>query len=60
MTRASWECPETGEQCSARNCKKTFCAKKGRIAMEEEEHQRQYENKLFSTGGVMRGLRRLA
>jgi len=50
MTRASFECPVTGEQCSAPNCKKTFCKLKGRIAMEEEEHRRQYIGKLLRSG----------
>ena len=49
MTR-NFKCPVTLKQCSLPNCKLTFCELEGRIAMEEEEHQRQYENKLFRTG----------
>jgi len=52
MTRASFECRVTGEQCSEPECSVTFCKLEGRIAMEDEGHQRQYEYKLFRSGKV--------
>jgi hypothetical protein len=41
MPRASFECPVTGEQCSAPNCKRTFCAKEGPQAMREKEQEQE-------------------
>ena len=43
MTRAIFECPVTGEQCSAPNCKRTFCAKQGPQAKREQEREAELE-----------------
>jgi hypothetical protein len=48
MTRASFECPVTGEQCSDGNCKVTFCAKKGPEAVREaEQEQKRRQRRLL-------------
>jgi hypothetical protein len=39
MTRASWECPITGEQCSSPHCSRTYCANKRAKAVDAQVEQ---------------------
>jgi hypothetical protein len=43
MTRASFECPVTREQCSAPECKRSFCVEQWRIATREQGEEQMWE-----------------
>jgi hypothetical protein len=43
MTRASFECPVTGGQCSAPECKRSFCVEQWRIALREQVEEQMWE-----------------
>jgi len=59
MTRASFKCPVTEEECDKPNCRRSFAHWKARVAIEEkmlEERQRLQRLKKARDSGDIYGL----